>query len=283
MSNGDLDSTAPRFGRFRNWLSLAGFITMLASLFAFLLLFTFDLVRPASNPYVGVLTYLVAPIFTTIGLCLVALGVLLRRRGVPAGGPTGRLVIDLSRTKDRRILGYFAGGGVLFLLITAVGSYHSYKFTESVTFCGQACHTVMEPEMVTYQHSPHARVACVECHIGPGAKWFVKAKLSGLYQVYATAADKYPRPIPTPIENLSPARDTCEHCHWPQKFSGNLVQKLRAEMVTIIENLAKERGLELVLDVVQSGVVTFSPTVDITDEVIRRYDQSKAATPPVKK
>ena len=68
-----------------------------------------------------------------------------------------------------------------------------------------------------------------------------------------------------------------------QQFSGNLVQKLRAEMVTIIDNLAKERGLELVLDVQQSGVVTFSPTIDITDEVIRRYDQSKAAIPPVKK
>jgi Skp family chaperone for outer membrane proteins len=68
-----------------------------------------------------------------------------------------------------------------------------------------------------------------------------------------------------------------------QQFSGNLVQKIRAEMVTIIDNLAKERGLELVLDVAQSGVVTFSPMIDITDEIIRRYDQSKAATPPVKK
>lgn len=68
-----------------------------------------------------------------------------------------------------------------------------------------------------------------------------------------------------------------------QQFSDNLVQKIRGEMVTIIENLAKERGLELVLDVIQSGVVTFSPAVDITDEVIRRYDQSKATTPPVKK
>ena len=68
-----------------------------------------------------------------------------------------------------------------------------------------------------------------------------------------------------------------------QQFSVNLIQKIRGEMVTIIENVAKERGLELVLDAQTSGVVTFSPTVDITDEVIRRYDQSKAATPPVKK
>ncbi len=58
------------------------------------------------------------------------------------------------------------------------------------------------------------------CHIGPGADWFVKSKLSGLYQVYATLADKYPRPIPTPIKNLRPARETCQQCHWPEKFFG---------------------------------------------------------------
>jgi Skp family chaperone for outer membrane proteins len=68
-----------------------------------------------------------------------------------------------------------------------------------------------------------------------------------------------------------------------QQFQANLILKIRSEMVTIIENLAKERGFELVLDLGTSGVVTFNPTIDITDEVVRRYDQSKAATPPVKK
>jgi len=68
-----------------------------------------------------------------------------------------------------------------------------------------------------------------------------------------------------------------------QQFSVNLIQRIRAEMVTIIDALAKERGLELVLDAQQSGVVASSPAIDITDEIIRRYDQSKAATPPVKK
>jgi hypothetical protein len=77
---------------------------------------------------------------------------------------------------------------------------------------------VMQPEYTAYRNSPHARVGCVQCHIGPGAKWFVRAKLSGAYQVYATLFDKYPRPIPTPIDNLRPSRDTCETCHWPQHF-----------------------------------------------------------------
>jgi hypothetical protein len=82
----------------------------------------------------------------------------------------------------------------------------------------------MEPEFVTYQHSPHARVSCAECHIGSGATWYVKSKISGAYQVYATLADKYPRPIPTPVANLRPAQDTCEQCHWPEKFSGDRVK-----------------------------------------------------------
>jgi nitrate/TMAO reductase-like tetraheme cytochrome c subunit len=76
--------------------------------------------------------------------------------------------------------------------------------------------------LVTYEHGPHARVACVECHIGPGATWFVKSKLSGTYQLYAVAFNKFPRPVPTPIKNLRPAQETCEECHWPKKFVGNL-------------------------------------------------------------
>jgi hypothetical protein len=90
-----------------------------------------------------------------------------------------------------------------------------------VQFCGQTCHQVMTPEYTAYQRSPHARVACVQCHIGPGAPWFVRSKLSGTYQVLAVAFNLYPRPIPTPVRNLRPARETCEECHWPEKFSGD--------------------------------------------------------------
>jgi hypothetical protein len=218
------DPTVPLLSRLRNWLSMAGLVTMGASFFANLLLFLVDSFGRASNPYVGVLTYLVAPAFTVLGLIMVVVGMWLHRKDMTLAGRPVPLVIDLSRAPDRRILAYFATGSVLFLMVTAVGSYYSYQFTESVEFCGKACHTVMEPEQVTYQHSPHAKVSCVECHIGPGAEWFVKAKISGLYQVYAYAFNKYPRPVPTPIKNLRPAQDTCEHCHWPEKFSGDIVR-----------------------------------------------------------
>jgi hypothetical protein len=207
------------------WIDLAGLGTAAASLFAFVLLFALDNLAPTGNPYVGILAYLVAPAFLVLGLLLVAFTWIVRRRQLVRGTLTERrplLKFDLADRRDRRTLVVSLVVAAGLLLLTAVGSYRSYHFTESTQFCGKSCHTVMEPEMATYENSPHARVACVECHIGPGATWYVKSKLSGLYQVYATLADKYPRPIPTPIHNLRPAQDTCEQCHWPKKFAGNL-------------------------------------------------------------
>ena len=157
------------------------------------------------------------------GLLLTVVGVLRERH--KRGGAVGLLPVvqvDLSRPRDRRRMAVFIAGAVFFLFLSAVGSYNTYNFSESVQFCGETCHTVMKPELVTYQHGPHARVACANCHIGSGATWFVRSKLSGTYQLYATAFDKYPRPIPTPIRNLRPAQETCEECHWPKKFFGNL-------------------------------------------------------------
>src|SRR4051812_7486606 len=215
--------TPPRRSVFRNWLSLTGFVIILGSVFSFTLLVLLDALAHFSNPYIGILTYLVAPGFFVIGLVMGVVGAFLRHRQiVKYAGPFPPVRIDLARPRDRRMFGLFLAGGVVFLLVSAIGSYQTYHYTESVQFCGQACHGVMKPELVTYLHSPHARVACAECHIGKGAAWYVRSKLSGSYQVYATMAKKYPRPIPTPVKNLRPAQETCEECHWPQKFVGNL-------------------------------------------------------------
>jgi nitrate/TMAO reductase-like tetraheme cytochrome c subunit len=204
-------------------MSLSGLVIMVGSLFSFALLLLIDAMANFANPYIGILTYLVAPGFLVIGLFIGALGAYLRHRQiVKTSGPLPPLRIDLTRPRDRRLFGFFLAGSVVFLLISAVGSYKTYHFTESVQFCGQACHGVMKPELITYLHSPHARVACAECHIGKGAAWYVRSKLSGTYQVYATMAKKYPRPIPTPVKNLRPAQETCEECHWPKKFVGSL-------------------------------------------------------------
>lgn len=223
---------AGRFARlssvfYRNWISLFGFVLSVAASFAFFFLFGIDLFAHGGNPYMGILAYIVAPGFFFLGAALVLTGWWVDRRARRRAGaeaPGLALTIDLSQPQHRRHLLFFLSGATVFLLLTAFGSYRTYHYTESVQFCGQVCHQVMEPEFVTYQHSPHARVACVECHIGSGATWYVKSKLSGAYQVYATLVDNYERPIPTPVANLRPAQDTCEQCHWPEKFSGDRVK-----------------------------------------------------------
>ena len=210
----------------RNWCTLAGAIIATGGLFAFLFLFTLDMTgKGRGNPYLGILTYVVAPFFLATGLVLVLFGAWRRRAELARLRGLGRpapLAIDLSRKRDRVILTTFVSGTLVYLLMTAVGSYQTYVYTESVEFCGMVCHSVMGPELTAYRRNSHARVACVDCHVGEGAARFVTAKINGVRQLFGITFDNYPRPIPIPIHNLRPARETCERCHWPEKHSGNL-------------------------------------------------------------
>jgi hypothetical protein len=110
------------------------------------------------------------------------------------------------------------------LTIVAMAAYAGIEVMDSTAFCGTVCHEVMQPQHEAFKVGAHARVGCVGCHIGPGAGWFVKSKLSGTRQVFAVALNSYERPIPSPVQNLRPARETCEQCHWPEKFHGDKVR-----------------------------------------------------------
>jgi nitrate/TMAO reductase-like tetraheme cytochrome c subunit len=203
----------------RNPVSLAGVALSIVGLANIFLFFLIDQIATKPGPYIGILAYMVSPAFLVLGLLLVLAGVLLqRRRKVDPSAFYPR--IDLNDPAQRGAVVSFVTFLVVFAVVSAAGSYKAYEFTESVSFCGQLCHTVMSPEYTAYQLSPHARVACAECHVGPGATWFVKSKLSGSRQVFAAIFNTFPRPIPTPVKNLRPAQETCEQCHWPKKFYG---------------------------------------------------------------
>src|SRR6201993_3322258 len=203
----------------RNPVSLAGValaIVGLANIFLFVLI---DLIGTKPSPYIGILAYMVSPAFFALGLILMLAGLLIeRRKKVERTEFYPR--IDLNDPSQRSAVISFLTFLVVFATVSAAGSYKAYEYTDSVQFCGQLCHTVMNPEFTAYQLSPHARVACVDCHVGSGATWYVKSKLSGARQVYAATFKTFPRPIPTPVHNLRPAQDTCEQCHWPKKFYG---------------------------------------------------------------
>ncbi|MGA7613673.1 MAG: NapC/NirT family cytochrome c [Thermoanaerobaculia bacterium] len=207
----------------RNPISLIGLLIALVSLANILFLVYVEVSGIESKPYIGVLAYMVMPGVMGFGLVVVLAGMLWerRRRHHLAPGEVTRFPrLDLNDPRTRRNVFLSVAGAAIFIFISTMGSYQAYEYTDSVKFCGQLCHGVMNPEYTAYLQSPHARVACVECHVGPGAGWYVRSKLSGAYQVYATVLNKFPRPIPTPVENLRPAQQTCEQCHWPEKFWG---------------------------------------------------------------
>jgi nitrate/TMAO reductase-like tetraheme cytochrome c subunit len=206
-----------------NWLSTAGATIAGISVMVILFFLILGILSARINPYVGILIYIVLPSLLVLGMILIPAGMFIEWRKRQR---TGLITyqkwpdIDLNNSRQRKAAMIFLFGTLLFALLSSVGMYQAYHYTESIQFCGLVCHRVMKPEFTAYQDSPHARVRCVDCHIGPGAGWYAKSKLSGLYQVYAVLANVYPRPIPTPIENLRPAQETCETCHWPRAFFG---------------------------------------------------------------
>lgn len=206
---------------FYNIVSLAGALLAIMSFGLILFLFTLELLSDDSKPYMGIIAFIVLPVFLIIGLLLIAVGIVREHKRLKAGLAVKEKKfprIDLNDVKQRRAFTYVSVITILLLLFSAFGSFKAYEYTETDEFCGTICHKVMEPEYTAYLTSPHARVGCVQCHIGSGADWFVKSKLSGSYQVYSVLFNKFSRPIPTPIHDLRPARETCERCHWPEHF-----------------------------------------------------------------
>src|SRR6266496_1384751 len=195
---GEIEPLAPKKpSLFRNYISFVGAAIVIASLASVILLFFIEITSSVENPYVGILTYIIFPSILMFGLFVVALGMILERRRRRHTAPdvvTAYPKLDLNDPHARRAFLAFLVVTFFFISASAFGSYRAFEFTESVEFCGQTCHKVMKPEFVAYQ--------------------------AGAYQLYSVAFNKYSRPISTPVHNLRPAPETCEQCHWPEKFFG---------------------------------------------------------------
>lgn len=221
---GEIESLEPRPpSLFRNYISFVGAAIVIASFVSVALLFLIEITSKAENPYLGILTYIILPSILIFGLVVVVVGRIIERRRRHWASP-GQISaypkLDLNDPGSRRAFFIFLVITFVFVSASAFGSYRGYEYTESVNFCGQTCHTVMKPEYTAYLAGAHARVGCVGCHVGPGASWYVRSKISGAYQLYSVTFNKYSKPITTPVHNLRPAQETCEQCHWPEKFFG---------------------------------------------------------------
>ena len=206
----------------RSRLSSIGIALTTASALIFLFLLALELLGILHNPYIGIVIFVVMPALFVVGLLLIPIGIWLARRsrGPEATWPT----LYLQDPATRQVLFFVFIATIVNLVIIAMASVGAVEYSESQSFCGQVCHTVMEPEFTAHQNGPHARVPCVSCHVGPGARGFLAAKLSGTRQLRLVATGGYRRPIPTPIEGLPGVVATCEQCHTADRYVGDVVK-----------------------------------------------------------
>ena len=190
----------------KNWTTIVGSTIALITLFIIIFLIVISMFFHQGGAYLGLVTYIILPPFLIFGLFLIPIGMYFRRRKIKRHENAGEETlpfIDLNLKSHRNAFFIFTVGTIIFLFFSALGSYEAFNYTESVEFCGTTCHNVMKPEYTAYQHSPHARVACAECHVGEGVDWYVRSKLSGLHQVYSVTLGTIEKPIPTPIDRKS--------------------------------------------------------------------------------
>ena len=200
-----------------HWLSMLGLFLVVTALVAWLVILPIQ-GRGGPNPYIGIVVFVVVPILFVAGLLLVPLGIYLARRRIhhSLGGEA-----TLEPGVAWRRLGLFFGVTALVnALVVSLVTYRAVHQMETVQFCGQTCH-VMTPQARAHPVSAHARLACVECHVGEGARGWFESKAAGTRQLFEVAFDSYPRPVPSPLASgrLVPTRETCEHCHNPEQFA----------------------------------------------------------------
>ena len=209
----------------RNPISLIGVAITTAMAVVFLLLLTLEFTGQLTNPYAGLLVFVAVPFVFVIGLLLIPIGIWRQRRRIAAGhAPDDWPVIDLRLPRTRSVIVGVALLTIVNVFIVSLAGFGAVHHMESTEFCGQTCHTTMEPEWKAHQASPHAKVACVKCHVGPGAAGFVEAKAAGTRQLWHVITNKVPAPVEAPVRSMPPARETCFGCHSGEEHQGDRLQ-----------------------------------------------------------
>jgi nitrate/TMAO reductase-like tetraheme cytochrome c subunit len=200
-----------------HWISMLGVTLVSLAGCAWLFALPAHARGNVDNPYIGLLVFIAIPIVFFLGLALIPIGIALGKRQIAAG----LAELPDRRAAWRRVTIFFGVMTVANVLIGSQVSYRAVQHMETVQFCGQSCH-VMQPEFTAHQTAPHTSVACVDCHVAPGASGWVKSKMSGTRQLMAVVFNDFPRPIESAMESnrLVSSADTCEHCHSREKTSG---------------------------------------------------------------
>jgi hypothetical protein len=208
-------------------VTVAGAVLTTVSAVFFLVSLLLELVGFHTSPYLGILTFLLLPAVFLLGLGLMPLGAWLGRRRIARGLEVAPWpVLDLNQHPARRTVLTIGALTILNVVIVALATAKSVEYVDTVGFCGSVCHTAMEPESIAHRGGPHARIACTNCHVGPGAPGFVSAKIGGVRRLVAVVDGDYARPVAAPVHDLPSTSGTCERCHDPRAWIGERLRKV---------------------------------------------------------
>src|ERR1044072_4461291 len=118
---------------YRNFISLVGATIVVASLVSIALLFLSEVLGSREHPYLGIFTYIIFPAFLMMGLAIILVGMLVerrRRRRFGSAEIAAYPKFDLNDPRRRRLLITFLGVSLVFLFVSAFGSYRAYEYTE---------------------------------------------------------------------------------------------------------------------------------------------------------
>ena len=221
-----LSTLLPRL--WANWITLLGSTIATITGFATLLLIVVGIAAPRANPYGSLVVVIALPVFLGVGLLLIPIGLAYdRRRGkeLPPDNLQAAFSAAFNDKSARRRIIFVAIITLANIGVFAFAGQKAIEHMDSPQFCGTACHTPMQPEWEAWNRSPHSNVACVECHIGPGAKGLIKAKLNGIHQLVGVVTGQYSRPVTVGLQHQLPvAIDTCQKCHSPQRWKPDYVK-----------------------------------------------------------
>jgi NapC/NirT cytochrome c family protein len=165
----------------------------------------------ADNPYTGIFLFIILPVLFFAGLALIPIGAALAKRRIAAGWPAEAPDRGAAFRKLALFLGLTTAANVV---IGSQLSYRAVEHMETTQFCGQSCH-VMTPEYRAHAAAPHSKVACVDCHVSPGATGWMQSKINGTRQLFQVLTGSHPKPIPAGLASgrLVGSAETCESCH----------------------------------------------------------------------
>ena len=269
---------------FYNPVSLIGLVIAAFNVGFIVFLLVVEAFSKRAHPYADLVIWVILPALVLVGVVLFIFGIRRERRKERESAAAERRfpTFDFNDPKHRTTAVVLVTGFLFLSLLYAFAGFKAYEFTESKTFCGTMCHQVMGPEFRSHSFHAHAEIACADCHVGPGAKYFLLYKLKGTRQLIDVIFDRYPRPIPTPVADLRPSQEVCENCHGPKH---QINQRLESRNFFLSDKQNTRKTINLLLRMGTPELTTHRPPKmhwhsSTTEEIVYAASDEKRARIP---